>query len=125
MDRGRRKAGYVEEERRVRLGAITVNVDTGGWATARVVFGHETGPVEKTLYFANLATVDPKDARHQFLSRAREAERDIAFRMFGKDWREHVGPMWAKDLTRNEARLVRAVQQAWPSIFGEQEKEEA
>lgn len=48
------------------------------------------------------------EAAYQILKKAREAERDIALKRYGDDWRRHVtwGRFWAESMTEPERLVV-------------------
>jgi hypothetical protein len=53
-----------------------------------ITFTHETGDIEKSLIMGS-ASLDGME-RYQLMKRITEAEKDIAYRLFGDDWRAHV-----------------------------------
>lgn len=102
----------------MKIASITNKPRTGDAEVLRVVFSHETGDVTKHLMYGSCEQACGfKPAWGAKLARAmREAERDIALRMFGDDWRKHVasGPLHDYEVKR----LMKAVELR-PDLFAE------
>jgi hypothetical protein len=94
----------------MRIVSITDRPKLNGWETYAVAFDDETGALEKTFQFggAFAKCTDPAEwaaqRRMAFFRLIGEAERDIAFRMFGDDWREHCSRIY--EMTPTKARLL-------------------
>lgn len=64
-----------------------------------IKFSDETGDFSKRIHLSGLLFKIHGEApfadRMQALKKTlREAERDVAFKMFGSEWRDHVGPFF-------------------------------
>jgi hypothetical protein len=91
-----------------------------------VLFSDETGPVTKRIRYGSCegACGLPKDWGRKLLTAMREAERDIAYRMFGKDeWHKQVGPMWGPPM-QHELRMGGQALVMRPDLF-DREMDEA
>jgi len=99
----------------------TVFDDGAKTTMVSVIFNHETGPIKKNFQFTQYTKREDECKRvfvTAFLKAAREAERDIAFRMFGDKWREHVGQMWGP-VTDSERKLVEQAASLRPDLLPE------
>jgi hypothetical protein len=102
----------------VKIASITRRPATGDAEVVTVVFSHETGDVTKQMMWGGCERacgVPP--AWGVKLHRAmREAERDIAYRMFGDDWRTRVA--WGP-VQECELRRLSVAPELCPDLFGE------
>jgi len=103
-----------------------IDAQLDGRPIIEMVIDHETGPVVKRWAVIGtladkIGTAHQREHRYKLLKRWREAERDIAYRMFGDDWGKHVtrGLWSAGPPNEPEVSLLKQAMHLRPDLFGD------